>query len=138
MAKKKKNAEKNDNLAENPIKNEVTETSEDITSTEPIAEIPVEEEPQNEISSDLGEDFPMSLGDRLKEEKPKTLKERKEASLTQKQIFEKSIEQTPFTIFQNGILICHHSDFVKIKLEENYFEINFRKFSYNGIEIKHI
>ena len=55
-----------------------------------------------------------------------------------REMFEKAIEIKPFTIFQNGILVCHHSDFVKITVADKYFEINFRKFSYEGIEIKYI
>lgn len=58
-------------------------------------------------------------------------------SLTQKEMFEEAISKTPFTIYQNGILVCNYSAFLNIKTEAKYFEINNKKYSYTGIEIKY-
>lgn len=52
-------------------------------------------------------------------------------------MFEDAISKTPFTIYQNGILVCNYSAFLNIKNRSKYFEINNKKYSYSGIEIKY-
>ncbi len=54
-----------------------------------------------------------------------------------KDSFLNSIATVPYTIYQNGILICTSNPYLDIKAEEKYFEINFKKHSYAGIEIKY-
>lgn len=57
-------------------------------------------------------------------------------SKSQKHMFEEAIAKTPFVIYQNNIMICHSNPYLVIKTEDKYFEINYKKYSYNGIEIK--
>lgn len=64
-------------------------------------------------------------------------KEISKKTLSQKEMFEEAISKTPYTIYQNGILVCNYSAFLNIKTEAKYFEINNKKYSYTGIEIKY-
>lgn len=56
---------------------------------------------------------------------------------TIQEIFEEAIAKPPFVVFQNGVIVCHSNPLLKIKTEAKYFEINFKKYSYAGIEVKH-
>ena len=56
---------------------------------------------------------------------------------TAKEVFEEAISKTPYTVFQNGVLVFTYNAYHDIKLTEKYFEINFKKYSYTGIEVKH-
>lgn len=143
MSKKSKKKQEN---TENPVENttSVNETPETVISNEPeIVEVTPETEANTEASAEEivakspTEIFQSGL-EEPKVEEPKVEAKPEKKGLSQKEMFEKAIETKPFAIYQNGILVCHHSDFVKIAVTEKYFEINFRKFSYSGIEIKYI
>lgn len=131
MAKKnKKNQENNVTPVENATPVENTTPEVEVTAeVAPTDEVIVEKSPIDIFHSSLEEPTI---------EQPKAEVKVQNTQLSQKQMFEKAIETKPFTIYQNGILVCHHSDFVKITIADKYFEINFRKFSYDGIEIKYI
>ncbi len=58
-------------------------------------------------------------------------------NLTMKQSFLKNIQKQNFSIFQNGKLIYTHDLNTIIKTSEKYFEINGKKYTYFGIEIKY-
>lgn len=60
-----------------------------------------------------------------------------EVEVSAKDLFLNAIAVTPYTIYQNGILVCVSNPYLEIKAEEKYFEINFKKHSYAGIEIKY-
>ena len=55
-----------------------------------------------------------------------------------KDIFEKAIETTPYMLFQNGMLICRWKPNVSIECQEDGFVLNHVKYTYSGIEVKHI
>lgn len=55
-----------------------------------------------------------------------------------KQMFDKSIQITPFALFQNGMMICRWKQNVNIETFEDGFVINNVKYSYSGIEIKYV
>lgn len=61
-----------------------------------------------------------------------------QAAPTMKQIFEKSIQVTPFALFQNGMMICRWKQNVNIETFDDGFTINGVKYSYSGIEIKYV
>jgi hypothetical protein len=63
---------------------------------------------------------------------PKKVKE-----LTIQEKFEESIAKTPFTLYQNGVLVCTHNRFLVIKTNAKYFEINNKKYTYTGLDIKY-
>jgi hypothetical protein len=123
MAKKKtKNTENTPENTENtPVVNNETaeETATEETATEETAteETATEETATEEVA-------PEEVAPQIKE---------KSAQAT----FEELIAKTPYVIYQNGVMICHSSPYLAIKTEAKYFEINFRKFSYQGIEVKH-
>lgn len=54
-----------------------------------------------------------------------------------KEIFLSNILQAPYSIYQNGILICHYDINNVIKANDKYFEVNGKKYTYLGIEIKY-
>ncbi len=56
---------------------------------------------------------------------------------TPEETFKNAIAKTPFTIYQNGTLVCTYSMFLNIKTEKKYFEINNKKYSYVGLEFKY-
>lgn len=119
----------------------------DIIDTPVVAEVPAEvpaEAPVEEMELEK-----VTVAEEIKEEEsvvevvevdeePETIVEPVvKKSLTQKEMFEDAISKTPFTIYQNGILVCNYSAFLNIKTEAKYFEINNKKYSYTGIEIKY-
>lgn len=57
---------------------------------------------------------------------------------TPRDTFEKAISIKPFVIYQNGVMICHSNSNQVIKTDAKSFEINFKKYSYSGIEVKHV
>lgn len=61
-----------------------------------------------------------------------------QAAPSMKQIFEKSIQVTPFALFQNGMMICRWKQNVNIETFDDGFAINGVKYSYSGIEIKYV
>jgi len=118
----------------------------DIIDTPVVAEVPAEA-PVEEMELEK-----VTVAEEIKEEEsavevvevvevdeePETIVEPVvKKSLTQKEMFEDAISKTPFTIYQNGILVCNYSAFLNIKTEAKYFEINNKKYSYTGIEIKY-
>lgn len=58
-------------------------------------------------------------------------------TLSLKQSFLKNTEKTNFTIYQNGTLIYTYNENTKINVFDKYFEINGKKYTYLGIEIKY-
>jgi len=141
--KSKKNQEKEQNPV-NTTPPVVVETEAPITpEVKPVVEVLPEVTPVSEVITqpeiEIQHQSPTHLFQSgLEEPKEVEIAKAEKKGLSQKEMFEKAIEIKPFTIFQNGILVCHHSDFVKITVADKYFEINFRKFSYEGIEIKYI
>jgi regulator of replication initiation timing len=149
--KSKKNQEINQNPVENttpvvnetPNENPVVETETPEVSSEET-QAPTVEETQAPVEEIIEtEKSPLEIFQSGLEEpivpEPVVEAPKKGKELSQRQMFEKAIETKPFQIFQNGIVICHHSDYVgKITVADKYFEIAFRKFSYDGIEIKYI
>ena len=126
MAKKKNNTTAPKAVAKEEVTNEevTNETPETVEETpevvENVAETPevVEEAPKAKKSE-------------------KTPEAPAPAGKSKKQTFEESIAKTPYVIYQNGIMICHSNPHLVIKTTDKYFEINFKKFSYAGIEVKH-
>lgn len=58
-------------------------------------------------------------------------------NLTMKQSFLNNIQKENYSIFQNGKLIYTYDKNAIIKTSEKYFEINGKKYTYFGIEIKY-
>ena len=54
-----------------------------------------------------------------------------------KQSFLNNIQKENYSIFQNGKLIYTYNLNTNIKTSEKYFEINGKKYTYFGIEIKY-
>lgn len=96
-------------------------------------------EPEVEIVTELVEEVvaeqPAAEPEPVKETK-KVKKEEKVVSF--KEIFEKSLEQTPYMLIQNGIIICRWKPNVIITCHEDGFTLNHTKYSYQGIEVKHL
>lgn len=143
--KSKKKQENNENPVENTTPVNETPEATEVPAVEPEVEVTPEVEAETEAPTPeeiIVEKSPTDIFhsglEEPKVEEPKVEAKPEKKGLSQKQMFEKAIETKPFTIYQNGILVCHHSDFVKITVTDKYFEINFRKFSYDGIEIKYI
>ncbi|TXG83602.1 MAG: hypothetical protein E6R13_03765 [Spirochaetes bacterium] len=97
------------------------ETVVEVVVEEPLVEVTEEEETINKIAE-------------ISEAIDKAIVKK---TLSQKEMFEEAISKTPFTIYQNGILVCNYSAFLNIKTEAKYFEINNKKYSYTGIEFKY-
>lgn len=145
--KSKKNQENQENPVENttpvnetPVEPEVTPEVENEVApeVEPTPEVTPESEVEAPVEIEVPNTPTQIFQQGLEEPKVEEPKAEAKKGLSQKEMFEKAIETKPFTIYQNGILVCHHSDFVKITVTDKYFEINFRKFSYEGVEIKYI
>jgi hypothetical protein len=130
MAKKTKKTTDNtvvDNTANNtsdntqettPVVEETTPVVEETAVTEEVA--PVEETPVTEEAAPVAEEVAPVV-----------------SAKSARETFEEAISKTPYAIYQNGIMICHSNPHLTIKTENKYFEINYRKFSYAGIEVKH-
>jgi len=120
MAKKAKNSEPVVPVEETlvPAIEPTSEIAEEVVSEQPAIEV----EPVTQFVDDKIEYI-------VKEEpvKEKTIKE----------TFDEAISKPPFVIYQNGMVICHSNAHLVIKTEAKYFEINSKKYSYAGIEVKH-
>lgn len=126
MAKKAKNSEPVVPVVpvEETLVPAIEPTSE--IAEEVVSEQPVIEEAQVEPVTQFVDDKIQYI---VKDEpvKEKTIKE----------TFDEAISKPPFVIYQNGIVICHSNAHLVIKTEAKYFEINSKKYSYAGIEVKH-
>lgn len=110
----------------------------DIIETPVVAEVPAEA-PVEEMELEK-----VTVAEEIKVEEPvvevvaePVVEAIVKKTLSQKEMFEEAISKTPYTIYQNGILVCNYSAFLNIKTEAKYFEINNKKYSYTGIEIKY-
>lgn len=144
MAKKNK---KNDAALETPAVNTenttpVSEIAPEVASVDPTSEVEAVEVEMEVVAEDTAEAVePTADIDSVEVDvtveavEPVAVEEIK--SKSQKEMFEEAISKIPFLIYQNGIMVCHSNPHLVIKTEAKYFEINFKKYSYTGIEVKH-
>ena len=123
------------------VKPETTKTTPEITKEEskvpPIIkgeEVDVVKEEIEIVVEETKETKESKVPPIIKGEEVDVVTKRKEK--TPKESFEESISKGAYQIYQNGVLICNSSPFIKIETYEKYFQISFRKFSYTGIEVK--
>lgn len=125
MAKKDKTKKE---VETTPTPVETTNTTTEETVTNEVAEETVATTDETPIEETV---------EKVVEEKPKK-ESKKEKQTSFKDIFEAAIATTPYMIFQNSIMICRWKPNVSIECHEDGFTLNHVKYSYSGIEVKHI
>lgn len=148
--KKFKAVENNEEIVNDvPTNDELTETIEEVVESpveliKEVVESPEEvirevKETPKEIIKEVKTKKPTKTKktEEVKEVKVKEVKPKQVVALSAKDNFEKQISKTPYKIYQNGVLVCNYNEFLKINLQDKYFEINNKKYVYTGIEIKY-
>lgn len=129
MAKNQKNNKNTTNISNISNDSSVDQTPAENAAIEPIVEPAIEPTPAAESKPVKSKNAvkPVIAEPKFVTVKPNSIQE----------TFEEAISITPYSIFQNGVLLCHYTEGLKIKTEAKYFEIQFKMYSYAGIEVKH-
>lgn len=136
MAKKNNKKSKPE---ETPVENIVNETPvENVTETPEVSpeEPAVEPTPEVEAEPEIAPEPEPAVEpepEPVVEEKPKRVR-----AMTLKESFEKALETKPYVLFQNGVQLVRWKPNVRIDLQEDGFELNGHKYSYSGIEVRHV